>query len=147
MLKAHLCNYLREGFSKYDIVILKLLIATTVKVYSLHFVWIHHSLVYKCRVLSMLWSLSFLEAMHSILKTFKLILLLHLSFKAYKSVLSSCGDYEVLILFLLVMQIFCHAQYIYSDKEVFVANQMFVKLHTAYLLQVHFCFTLANQCS
>lgn len=96
----------------------------------------------------MLWSLSFLEAMHSVLKTFKLILLLHLSFKTYKSVLSSCGDYEVLILFLLVMQIFCHAQYIYNDKEVFVANQMFVKLHTAYLLQVHLCFTcLANQCS
>uniref|UniRef100_A0A6G5A190 Putative secreted protein n=1 Tax=Rhipicephalus microplus TaxID=6941 RepID=A0A6G5A190_RHIMP len=48
---------------------LKLLIATSV--YSLQFFYlIHSSPVYKCRVLSMLWSLSFLEAMRSILKLF-----------------------------------------------------------------------------
>lgn len=133
-----------EAFQYTVLQFLKLLIATSV--YSLQFFYlIHSSPVYKCRVLSMLWSLSFLEAMRSILKLF---LLLHSSFKAYESVLTSCGDYDVLILCLLVMQSFCLARCVYNgkDKNVSATDQKFVELRTAYLLQFYFCFTfLANQ--
>lgn len=128
-----------EAFQCMVLQFLKLLIATSV--YSLQFFYlIHSSPVYKCRVLSMLWSLSFLEAMRSILKLF---LLLHSSFKAYESVLTSCGDYEVLILCLLVMQSFCLARCVYNgkDKNVSATNHTFFELHTAYLLQFYFCFT------